>query len=160
MYLPTRARTRTRRRLAVALTVPLIALSACGTDEADNTGGGDSTTSSSLGESEGSGSTADADFPDVIEAELSDEGDTYSLKVTMSSEYDTPERYADGWRVLDAKGNELGTMELGHDHASEQPFTRSQSDLEIPDGVETVTIEGHDLENGYGGATVDVDVPS
>ncbi len=156
MYL----RTRSRRRLAAALTVPLIALSACGTDEADNTSGGDSTSSSSSGESEESGSTADADFPDVIEAELSDEGDTYSLEVTMSSEYDTPERYADGWRVLDPEGNELGTMELGHDHASEQPFTRSQSDLEIPDGVETVTIEGHDLKNGYGGATVDVDVPS
>lgn len=155
MYL----RTRSRRRLAAALTVPLIALSACGTDEADNTSGGKSSSSSS-GESGESGSTADADFPDVIEAELSDEGDTYSLEVTMSSEYDTPERYADGWRVLDPEGNELGTMELGHDHASEQPFTRSQSDLEIPDGVETVTIEGHDLENGYGGATVDVDVPS
>jgi len=154
-------RTRSRRRLAAAaLTVPLIALSACRTDEADNTSGGDSTSSSSSGESEESGSTADADFPDVIEAELSDEGDTYSLEVTMSSEYDTPERYADGWRVLDPEGNELGTTELGHDHASEQPFTRSQSDLEIPDGVETVTIEGHDLENGYGGATVDVDVPS
>ena len=152
-------RTRSRRRLAAALTVPLIALSACGTDEADNTSGGDST-SSSFGESEESGSTADADFPDVIEAELSGDGDTYSLEVTMSSEYDTPERYADGWRVLDPEGNELGTMELGHDHASEQPFTRTQSDLEIPDGVETVTIEGHDLENGYGGATVDVDVPS
>jgi len=152
-------RTRSRRLLAAALTVPLIALSACGTDEADSTSGGDSTRSSS-GESEESGSTADADFPDVIEAELSGEGDTYSLAVTMSSEYDTPERYADGWRVLDPEGNELGTMELGHDHASEQPFTRSQSDLEIPEGVEMVTIEGHDLENGYGGATVDVDVPS
>ncbi len=155
MRLPTRS----RRLLAAALTVPLIALSACGTDEADNTSGGDST-SSSFGESEESGSTADADFPDVIEAELNDEGDTYSLAVTMSSEYDTPERYADGWRVLDPEGNELATMELGHDHASEQPFTRSQSDLEIPDGVEMVTIEGHDLENGYGGATVDVEVPS
>ncbi len=152
-------RTRSRRRLAAALTVPLIALSACGTDKAD-TSGGDSTSSSSSSESEESGSTADADFPDVIEAELSGDGDTYSLEVTMSSEYDTPERYADGWRVLDPEGNELGTMELGHDHASEQPFTRTQSDLEIPDGVETVTIEGHDQKNGYGGATVDVDVPS
>lgn len=151
-------RTRSRRHLATALTVPLIALGACGTNEAD-TSGGDSTSSSSSA-SEESGSTADADFPDVLAAELTSDGDSYSLEVTMSSEYDTPERYADGWRVLDAEGNELGTMELGHDHASEQPFTRSQSDLEIPDGVETVTVEGHDLVNGYGGATVEVDVPS
>jgi len=156
MYL----RIRSRLRLAAALTVSLTTLSACGTDQSDVTRGGDYTTSSSSAASEESGSTADADFPDVIAAELSDDGDTYSLEVTMSSEYDTPERYADGWRVLDAEGNELGTMELGHDHASEQPFTRSQSGLEIPDGVETVTVEGHDLVNGYGGATVDVDVPS
>lgn len=152
-------RTGSRQCLAAALTVPLLALGACGTDEAD-TSGGDSTSSSFSGESEESGSTADADFPDVIEAKLSDTGDTYSLEVTMSSEYDTPERYADGWRVLDSEGQVLGTMALDHDHASEQPFTRSQSDLKIPDGVKTVTIEGHDLENGYGGATVDVDVPS
>jgi len=51
----------------------LIALSACG---ADDTSGGDSTSSSSSGGSEESGSTADADFPDVVEAALSDDGDT------------------------------------------------------------------------------------
>ena len=37
------------------------------------------------------------------------------------------ERYADGWRVLDEAGEVLGEMELGHDHASEQPFTRTQT---------------------------------
>lgn len=155
MQLPTRS----RRIFAAARTLPLIVLSACGTDEPDNTSGSGCTSNSSE-ESQESGSTADADFPDVIKAELCDEGATYSLSVTMSSEYDTPERYADGWRVLDPEGNVLATMELGHDHASEQPFTRSQSGLEIQEGVEMVTIEGHDLENGYGGATVDVEVPS
>lgn len=155
MQLPTRS----RRLLAATLTVPLLALGACGAEETDSTSGSDSTTSSSS-ESQDSGSTAGADFPDVIKAELSAEGDTFSLSVTMSSEYDSPERYADGWRVLDPEGNVLATMELGHDHASEQPFTRTQSGVEIPEGVETVTIEGHDLENGYGGATVDVEVPS
>ncbi len=144
-------------RLAAAVVVALLALNACGSDVADDSGAGD--TSSAEG-SEDAGSTADADFPDVIAVELRSDGDTWSLDVTMSSEYDSPERYADGWRVLDPAGNELGTMELTHDHAGEQPFTRSQSGLEIPDGVETIIVEGHDLENGYGGATVEVDVPS
>ncbi len=152
-------RTRSRRRLAAALAVPLIALGACGTDSTGGSSPDTSSGSGSTGDSP-SGSTADADFPDVLEAQLSRDGDTLLLEVTMSSEYDTPERYADGWRVLDPAGNELATMELAHDHAGEQPFSRSQSGLEIPDGVQTVTIEGHDLENGYGGATVDVDVPS
>ncbi len=153
-------RTRSSRRLATAVVVPLIALSACGSDDAADSPPGDTSQTSSAEASASSGSTADADFPDVIAVELRNDGDTWSLDVTMSSEYDTPERYADGWRVLDPDGNELGTMELTHDHASEQPFTRTQSGLEIPDGVETITIEGHDLENGYGGATVEVDVPS
>lgn len=105
------------------------------------------------------GSTADADFPDVLEAGLTSAGDEYSLRVTLSSEYDTPERYADGWRVLDPDGNVLGSWELAHDHAAEQPFTRTQTGLQIPDGVAEVTIEGRDLRNGYGGRTVTVPVP-
>ena len=141
------------RWLVAALAVPVVALGACSGDDASEPDRADTFTASRT-----PGSTADAEFPDVIAAVLRHDGDSWSLEVTMSSEYDTPERYADGWRVLDHDGNELGTMELTHDHASEQPFTRSQTGLEIPDGVETITVEGHDLENGYGGATLEVDV--
>ncbi len=49
-----------------------------------------------------------------------------------------------------------GMRELTHDHAGEQPFTRSLSGVEIPAGVERVTIEGRDQLNGWGGATADV----
>ena len=42
---------------------------------------------------------------------------------------------ADGWRVLDEDGNVLAEHELGHDHANEQPFTRSRGPFEIPDNV-------------------------
>ena len=144
------------RRLVTVLAVSLAALTACSGDDAADPASG---TTSSAEASATPGSTVDADFPDVVGAVLRNDGDTWSLDVTMSSEYDSPERYADGWRVLDPDGNELGTMELMHDHAGEQPFTRSQTGLEIPDGVETITIEGHDLANGYGGATLEIDVP-
>lgn len=77
----------------------------------------------------------------------------------MSSPYDTPERYADGWRVLAPDGSELGTHTLLHDHAGEQPFTRTQSGVEIPTDVTEVTIEGRDQEYGFGGETVTVTVP-
>lgn len=104
--------------------------------------------------------TGDQLFPDVLSAELTPEGDgTYGLAVTVSSPYDTPERYADGWRVLGPDDEELGTHMLGHDHAGEQPFTRSQQGLEIPDGVSEITVEGRDQANGYGGDTVTVAVP-
>jgi hypothetical protein len=99
-------------------------------------------------------------FPNVLAVELRPAGDrTYDVAVTISSPYDTPARYADGWRVLDPEGNVLGTHTLLHDHANEQPFTRTQRGLVIPAGVDTVTVEGRDQANGFGGATVTVDVP-
>lgn len=102
---------------------------------------------------------ADQKHPDILEAELSGSDGEYRISVTVSSPYDSPERYADGWRVLDEDGNVLAEHELGHDHANEQPFTRSRGPFEIPDNVQEVTIEGHDQEHGYGGATVTIEVP-
>lgn len=105
--------------------------------------------------------TKAADHPDVLAAVLKGDsgGGGWSLDVTLSSEYDSPERYADGWRVLDADGKVLGEHTLTHNHADEQPVTRTQTGLEIPDGVDVVTVEGRDTENGYGGATFEVEVP-
>jgi hypothetical protein len=93
-----------------------------------------------------------------VEAELEQSGDeTWSLSVTISSPYDSPERYADGWRVLAPDGTVLGKRELTHPHGG-QSFTRSQSGLEIPQDIQEITIEGRDLKNGYGGDTVTVPV--
>ncbi len=100
-----------------------------------------------------------AEFPDVTAVEIGQDDQTFTVDVTMSSPYDSPKRYADGWRVLDEQGDVLGEMELGHDHADEQPFTRTQTGLAIPEDVTTVTVEGRDSENGYGGATVEATVP-
>ena len=98
--------------------------------------------------------------PDVLAVELRPTGErTYDVVVTVSSPYDTPERYADGWRVLDPDGAVLGTHTLMHDHASEQPFTRTQRGLTIPAGVTSVTVEGRDRLHGFGGATITADVP-
>lgn len=103
----------------------------------------------------------DARFPNVRAASLTVSGaGLYTLSATVSSPYDTPERYADGWRVLEAGSSRvLGEHELTHDHASEQPFTREQTGLRIPASVNRVTIEGRDKKNGYGGGTVTIDVP-
>lgn len=104
---------------------------------------------------------SDDRFPDVVAVELRPTGADriFDVAVTISSPYDTPARYADGWRVLDAAGNVLGTHSLRHDHAAEQPFTRVQRGLRIPSGVDEVTVEGRDLANGFGGRRLTLAVP-
>jgi hypothetical protein len=100
-------------------------------------------------------------FPDIVGVKVTPAGDrTFDVTVTVSSTYDTPQRYADGWRVLALGGSVLSEHTLLHDHAGEQPFTRTQSGVAIPDDVDRVTVEGRDLENGYGGTTVTVEVPT
>lgn len=96
--------------------------------------------------------TSSDEFPDIVAAQATPTGNnTWRFDVTVSSTYDSPERYADAWRVVGPDGTEYGIRVLTHDHASEQPFTRSQNGIEIPPEVTTVTIEGRDLANGWGG---------
>lgn len=99
-------------------------------------------------------------FPDVLDAELTQDADaTWTVAVTLSSSYDTPERYADAWRVMTPDGVELGIRVLTHHHAAEQPFTRSQSGIHIPAEVVEVVVQGRDQRYGWGGEELTVAVP-
>jgi hypothetical protein len=143
--------------LAGVIAVAIFLFAACGGDESGGDESGGESPPEEETATEGGGASGQK-HPDVLEAELESSGQTYSLDVTVSSPYDSPERYADGWRVLAPDGAVLGEHELMHDHAGEQPFTRTQTGLEIPDNVEEITVEGRDLENGYGGETVTIPV--
>lgn len=135
-------------RLAALIVAATLAAGACGDgdDGADRSGAPCA-----------AGESSPDEFPDVLEvaADRLDDGD-WTFTVTMSSPYDTPERYADGWRVLGPDCTVYGIHTLTHDHANEQPFTRRQSGVSIPDDVDRVTIEGRDQANGFGGAVVTV----
>ena len=90
-------------------------------------------------------------FPEVLAVEARVvKTNAWRFDVTLSSTYDTPRRYADAWRVLDTDDKELGIRILGHDHANEQPFTRSAT-IEVPENTSTVFIEGRDQVNGWSG---------
>jgi|GEM_PF-883282 len=96
-------------------------------------------------------SIGDGLFPTVVDAVAStNDGSSWRFDVTLLSEYDSPQRYADAWRVLDGDDNELGIRVLGHDHANEQPFTRSTS-VDIPVELDVVFVEGRDQVNGWSG---------
>ncbi|MGH3927918.1 MAG: hypothetical protein ACRDTT_34495, partial [Pseudonocardiaceae bacterium] len=98
-------------------------------------------------------------FPDVVGVQVSAEGEEYAFDVTISSPYDSPQRYADAFRVRSADGTVHGVRELGHDHAAEQPFTRTLSGVRLPPGTAEVVVEARDLQHGWGGGTRTVLVP-
>ena len=122
---------------------------------------GDDADTAAAPPAETDGSAVEQMLPDVIGGEIMAEDDgTWTVRATISSPYDTPQRYADAWRVLDPDGNVLGVRELAHDHASEQPFTRALAGVDVPAGVATLTLEGRDRANGWGGGTFDLDLPA
>ena len=66
-------------------------------------------------------------YPDVVSAKVQPRGaDIFDFDVTVSSPYDTPQRYADGFRVTGRDGTVFGERKLWHDHAGEQPFSRQR----------------------------------
>lgn len=98
--------------------------------------------------------------PDVVAVEArAGRGQTFDFDVTVASPYDTPQRYADAFRVSGSDGRVYGERRLLHDHANEQPFTRDLYDVAIPREVETVVVQARDSRYGYGGATVEVRLP-
>lgn len=99
-------------------------------------------------------------YPDVIGATVQPRGaDVFDFDVTVSSPYDTPQRYADAFRAMGKEGKVYGERMLGHDHAGEQPFTRDLYRVPIPRGVRTVVIQARDKKYGYGGKTIEVMLP-
>ena len=99
-------------------------------------------------------------YPDVVAAKVQARGgDVFDFDVTVSSPYDTPQRYADAFRVTAKDGTVLGERRLLHDHAGEQPFTRDLYGVRIAPGVRTVVIQARDQRFGYGGKSVQIFLP-
>lgn len=91
---------------------------------------------------------ADPPRIDGVNAKLS--GGAWRFDVTLSHGDTGWDHYADGWRVLDANGKELGMRKLAHPHVNEQPFTRSLSGVVIPAGTTEVGIQARDNISGWG----------
>ena len=85
-----------------------------------------------------------------------DDTGTYTVEATVRSADTGWDKYADAWEVLDESGAVLGTRELAHPHETEQPFTRSLANVEIPAEVETITIRARDSVEGFCGAAFEL----
>lgn len=96
---------------------------------------------------------------DVIAVDAKKSADnSYRFSVTVKHADEGWDHYADKWDVVDPDGNVLGTRILAHPHVNEQPFTRSLSDIKIPNGVRYVIIRAHDSVHQYGGKEFRVDL--
>lgn len=85
--------------------------------------------------------------------------DTYKFAVTIRHDDTGWDHYADGWRVLDMQGNELGIRVLYHPHENEQPFTRSLDGVVVPPGTTQVQVQARDLPGGWNQGTLVVNLP-
>lgn len=91
--------------------------------------------------------------PRIVDAKVQKNGMNWRVAVTIRHNDTGWDHYADGWDVLDADGKVLGHRELLHPHVSEQPFTRSLSNLMLPDGTREVFIRARCSVDGWSGKT-------
>lgn len=96
--------------------------------------------------------TDDPDWAQVTAVRTARTGESWRFDVTLRHNDTGWDHYADEWQVIDIRTGEVyGTRVLAHPHVHEQPFTRSQSGIEIPSSVTTVLVRARCTVHGYGG---------
>jgi len=96
-----------------------------------------------------SGPAALADPPRIVEVTATHASMGWRFDVSLGHPDTGWDHYADGWEVVDATGNRLGYRELFHPHVDEQPFTRSLSNVMVPDGTTEVFIRASCSREGW-----------
>ena len=92
-------------------------------------------------------------------------GETWTFSVTVSHPDTGWDDYSNGWDVVTPEGIVLKanksdpfTRVLLHPHENEQPFTRSQSGITVPEGITQLLVKAHDIVDGFGGAEILIDL--
>ena len=87
------------------------------------------------------------------------EDGVWTFEVTVEHNDQGWDHYANLWQVVHPETNEVyGERELAHPHDNEQPFTRSQRGIRIPDGQTSVLVRARCDEHGWGGQEILVDL--
>ncbi|MFW6294039.1 MAG: hypothetical protein ACOC7V_17200 [Spirochaetota bacterium] len=86
-------------------------------------------------------------------------GGTWRFDVTVEHNDEGWDHYADRWQVVHPETFEVyGERILAHPHDNEQPFTRSESGIRIPDDQSSVLVRARCTDHGYEGYAVLVDL--
>ncbi len=99
-------------------------------------------------------------FDAVAKLEKGIFSDSYAFDVTLEHNDEGWEHFADRWEVWTPDGKtQIAVRVLGHPHVDEQPFTRSMSGVDIPEGLSQVLIRAHDLKHGDSSKTLLISLP-
>jgi hypothetical protein len=85
---------------------------------------------------------------EIVDATAKEGAGGWTFSVTLKHGDAGWDHYADLWEVYTPEGELLGKRVLAHPHVNEQPFTRSLSGVQIPNGVTTVIIRARDSVHG------------
>jgi hypothetical protein len=151
----------------------VLGVAGCASGTSDDVGPSASTTSVAAGSTESmpgtegtsSDASARANADVTFVGATQTEGGTWTFSVTVEHPDTGWDEYADGWDVVTPDGTVLKarpdddfTRLLTHPHVDEQPFTRSQAGIVIPQGVMSVRVRAHDIVDGFGGREIPVDL--
>ena len=103
----------------------------------------------------GSVSAGEVEIRDVL---FIKKAKSWTVRVMLLHKDTGWDHYADAWRIVDEKGNELAKRILQHPHENEQPFTRSLSNIVIPRNVGIVFVEAHDNVHAWSRQRVRIDL--
>ncbi len=103
-------------------------------------------------------STVLANEVEVVKVSIEPSAHRWTFHVTLQHQDTGWEHYADGWRIVDEKGNLIGQRNLWHPHEKEQPFTRTLASVLVPKGTHVIFIEAHDKVHGWSKQRVRVDL--
>jgi hypothetical protein len=106
------------------------------------------------------GEIQDLDYAQVILVRaVQQQENLWRFDVTVRHNDEGWDHYADAWQVVNpSDGSLLGERVLAHPHDHEQPFTRSQSNIEIPRDVTSVQVRARCNVHGFGGREITVDL--
>ena len=102
--------------------------------------------------------SAFANDVEIVKVELTSQNGTWRADVTLKHADTGWDHYADAWRLVDEKGNEIGKRTLYHPHVNEQPFTRSLSGFHITSNKKIIFVEAHDKKHGWSSNKVKIDM--
>jgi hypothetical protein len=93
--------------------------------------------------------TGVANEVEIVKVMIEPSAHRWTFHVTLKHDDKGWDHYANGWRVVDEDGNELGMRKLWHPHEDEQPFTRTLANVLVPKGKTIVYIEASDKVHGW-----------